>query len=66
MTIQEAQVMAVDIEKLASQLEPMLRRIIQEELLQLAAKNTNLFYLEPDPPLYEDMEEISRRKKEDQ
>lgn len=48
--------------ELASALEPMIRRIVREELLKVLKKNTGIYQLTPEMPLYKDMEEITRRK----
>jgi hypothetical protein len=48
--------------ELASALEPMIRRIVREELLKVLKKNTGIYQLAPEMPLYKDMEEITRRK----
>ncbi len=66
MTIQNAQTMTIDIDRLATKLEPMLRRIIHEELSRLLTEHPGVFYLEPDTPLYQDMEAIARRSKKGQ
>lgn len=56
----------IDAKELANTLEPMIRRVIREELLRVLKKRTDIFQLTPEMPLYEDMEEIRQRKKEDQ
>ena len=56
----------IDVEKLANTLEPMIRRIVREELLNVLRKDAGIFHLTPEMPLYEDMEEISQRKARDQ
>jgi len=52
----------INEEKLASSLEPMIRRVIREELLRVLKKDADIFQLTPDMPLYDDMAEISHRK----
>ena len=56
----------INEEKLASSLEPMIRRIVREELKRVLKKEPDIFQLTPEMPLYEDMEEISQRKAQDQ
>ena len=51
-----------DVKELAGTREPILRRIVREELLRVLKEERNVFHLRPDMPLYEDMEDISRRK----
>lgn len=45
-------------------MEPVIRRIIREELERIADNRPEIFYLESDMPLYEDMLEIRRRHRE--
>jgi len=54
----------ISIEELQQTLEPLIRRIIREELLSLS-RQKNIFYLTPEMPLYADMEEILQRKAKD-
>lgn len=54
----------VSIETLSEILEPLIRRIIREELTQLVQNNTTVFPLDLDSPLYKDMEDILQRKGE--
>ena len=56
----------INEEKLASSLEPMIRRVVREELLKVLKKDTDIFHLTPDMPIYDDMVEISQRKAKDQ
>jgi len=55
----------INTKDLASTLEPMIRRVIREELLNILKKNPEIFQLTPVMPLYEDMEDISQRKAQD-
>ena len=52
----------INIDKLAEALEPVIRRVVREELTRLLKKNTAIFNLTQDMPLYEDMVEISQHK----
>ena len=56
-----ARQVTISINELQQTLEPLIRRIIREELLRLS-RQKNIFYLTPEMPLYADMEEISQRK----
>ena len=58
------QQVTISIEELQQTLEPLIRRIIREELLSLS-RQKNIFYLTPEMPLYADMEEILQRKAKD-
>lgn len=53
----------VGSDELQQILEPLIRRIIREELLKIARENTNIFSLEADMPLYKDLQDIAQRKK---
>ena len=55
----------INTKDLASTLEPMIRRVVREELLNVLKKNPGIFQLTPDMPLYDDMEDISQRKAQD-
>ena len=55
----------ISTKDLADTLEPMIRRVVREELLNVLKKNPGIFQLTPDMPLYEDMEDISQRKTRD-
>jgi hypothetical protein len=50
----------VDAKKLARVLEPVIRKIVREEIARAAAQKPGVFYLEPGTPLYQDMEQILR------
>ena len=53
-------------EEIAQILEPLIRRIIREELSRLVKAESGTFYLDPDMPLYKDMEDILQRKAKNQ
>ncbi|MBD3307645.1 hypothetical protein GF339_14515 [candidate division KSB3 bacterium] len=46
-------------------LEPLIRRIIREELSRFVEQQPDVVFLHPDMPLYADMEEITQRKAAD-
>ncbi len=50
----------VDARKLVRVLEPVIRKIVREEIARAAAQKPGVFYLEPGAPLYQDMEQILR------
>jgi len=52
----------ISIEELVKTLEPVIRRVVREELARVVKKEADTFYLHPDMPLYKDMEEIRQRK----
>jgi len=49
-------------DELQQVLEPLIRRIIREELFKVIQQTSNIFFLNPDMPLYKDIEEIAQRK----
>jgi len=49
-------------DELQQVLEPLIRRIIREELFKVIQQTSDVFFLSPDMPLYKDMEEIAQRK----
>ena len=51
-----------NMEKITKAMEPLIRRIIREELERIVKKEPDMFYLDPEMPLYKDMEEIKQRK----
>jgi hypothetical protein len=52
----------INIENLTKQLEPLIRRIIREELTNVVKDVPGLFYLNPEMPLYKDMKDLHRKK----
>lgn len=50
------------MEELAKILEPLIRRIIREELTRIVKKDSEIFYLGPEMPIYKDMQDIKKRK----
>lgn len=50
------------IEEIGHILEPLIRKIIREELAKIIKAAPGTFYLDPDMPLYKDMEETLQRK----
>ena len=50
------------MEEITKAMEPLIRRIIREELARIVIKEPDIFYLDPEMPLYKDMEEIKQRK----
>lgn len=50
------------IEEIGHILEPLIRRIIREELSRIIKATPGTFYLDPDMPIYQDMEDILQRK----
>jgi len=54
---------AFDVNSLVAALEPLLRKIVREELAELVKHQPRLFRLRPTMPLYQDMVELLERKK---
>lgn len=53
-------------EELTKMIEPIIRRVIREELNRIIGTNPDIFYLQPDMPLYQDMQDILERKSKNQ
>ena len=48
------------------QLEGLIRKVVREELIEFAKQKPEIFNLDKNAPLYEDMEDIFERKKSGQ
>ena len=48
------------------QLEEIIRKVVREELVEFATQALGIFHLDKESPLYEDMEDILKRKKSGQ
>ncbi len=55
---------AISADDLIKAMEPAIRRIIREELERIADSRPEIFYIETDMPLYQDMLEIRKRSRE--
>ncbi|MGM0418295.1 MAG: hypothetical protein ACQEQS_06205 [Thermodesulfobacteriota bacterium] len=53
----------VNMENIAKHLEPLIRRVIREELTKLAQARPDIFFIDPEMPIYKDMEDIIKRDK---
>ncbi len=51
----------MNTDELQRVLEPLIRRVVREELDRISRMSPNLFSLEADMPLYRDLEEIAQR-----
>ncbi len=58
----KSQQITLNQDELQHLLEPLIRRVIREELLRVTAQRPDIFFLHPDMPLYGDMEDIAQRK----
>jgi hypothetical protein len=54
------------VEELISALEPVIRRIIKEELLSVMRRQDCVLQLDPDSDLYKDMLELQERNRSGQ
>ena len=50
------------IEEFIIALEPVIRRVVREELSAIVEQRPEVFQLAPDNPLYTDLEELKERK----
>lgn len=55
---------SIKIEDLPKILEPLIRRVIREELTRIVQNEPGIFFIDPDMPLYDDMQDLSLRKKQ--
>ena len=44
------------------ELEDIIRRVVRDELAQILVKEPSMFYVDPNSPLYEDMQDILHRR----
>ena len=58
----QPQQIEINVDNLAKTLEPLIRRVVREELSRIIKKEPEIFYLDPEMPIYKDMEEIRQRK----
>jgi hypothetical protein len=45
-------------------LEEIIRKVVREKLMEFVAQEQGIFNLDKESPLYEDMEDIFKRKKQ--
>ncbi|MCI5128043.1 MAG: hypothetical protein D3907_05990 [Candidatus Electrothrix sp. AUS3] len=50
------------IEEFIRALEPVIRRVVREELSAIVEQRPEVFHLDPDSPLYTDLTELKKRK----
>lgn len=58
--------MSDDVTLNVQQLEELIRRVVREELMAFATRGQDIFHLDKESSLYEDMENILERKKSSQ
>ena len=56
----------VEVTLTLRQLEGIIRKVVREELMEFAAQEEGLLYLDKESPLYGDMEDILERKESGQ
>lgn len=64
MTTTKVQPATINTDELLQLLEPLMRRIVREELAEFAANEPDAFRLEPGSPLYDDMLALRQKAKE--
>jgi hypothetical protein len=62
MTTRSTRSITIDPKDLMDLLEPLIRRVVREELAQVALRRPDVFYLAPDSPLRDDLIDILNRK----
>ena len=60
----QASEITMDVNHLVAALEPLLRKIVWEELAELVKRQPRLFRLRPTMPIYQDMVELLERKQQ--
>ncbi len=53
---------SIEIKDLPKILEPLIRKVVREELNRIAQSEPGIFFISPDMPLYDDMQDLNRRK----
>ena len=51
------------IEEFIRALEPVIRRVVREELNAIVEQRPKVFQLDPDSPLYDDLTELKEKNK---
>jgi hypothetical protein len=64
MTTQFAQSISINPQELTGFLEPLIRKVVQEELAQIVIGHPDVFYLKADSPLRDDLVDILNRKQQ--
>ena len=54
------------VEEIIKAIEPVISRIIREELKSVIEKQTDIFHLHPEMPLYNDMLDIKERNQKNE
>ena len=52
----------IKTEDISKILEPLIRRVVREELIRITQKRPDIFYIDHEMPLYNDMKDLKRRK----
>jgi len=52
----------ISADELSKLLEPLIRKVVREELNRIVVKNPKTFNLKPETPLHDDMQDILKRK----
>lgn len=52
----------LDKKTLQDILEPLIRRVIREELSNIVKQHPGMFFINSDMPIYTDMEELSQKR----
>lgn len=52
----------ISSEELSKLMEPIIRKVVREELNRMIEMRPDIFYLQPEMPIYDDMLDILERK----
>ncbi len=55
----------IPVQDIAQILEPIIRRVVREELIRIIDKNPGMFFLRPEMPIYQDMLDLKHKKSQD-
>jgi hypothetical protein len=56
------QQISVPVKDIALILEPLIRRVIRQELARIVDKHPDVFILDPEMPIYHDMKKLKNKK----
>ncbi len=57
---------SIPIKDVAQILEPLIRRIVRQELARVIEKHPDIFALNPEMPIYQDMEHLKKKQLENE
>ncbi len=55
---------SVSVKEIAQILEPLIRRVVRQELARIVENRPDIFILDPEMPIYQDMKKLKDKKSE--